>query len=210
MADLSHVTPSTKNARRCGSALAIVLTALGATGCGAGLDAGIDYPDMPDIDHFLRTPENQTGPAIAFNSVKVTSEACPNIDTHPVTQKLAQDELTKFFEAQGIHVPVKKARSNLYWYDVPNGERGGRGFVRLRLAVLDSQPLASADLHQSLLEHGPGWWGVRRSNLAVLAPKTSLHEAMAFAIKYKLVCWGMFTYAGVDDAYVVPGPYGEI
>ena len=35
-------------------------------------------------------------------------------------------------------------------------------------------------------------------------------EAVAFAMKYKLFCWGMFTYAGNDDAYVVPGPYGEL
>jgi hypothetical protein len=198
------------SARTLVAACAVVL-ALGSSGC-VGLEAGVDYPgDTPDLDKFVRTPENEKGPGIAFNSFKVTKEACPNIDTHPMTQKLGQDDLAKFFEAQGVRgVTIKKARSNLFWFDVPNGEGGKHGFVRLRLAVLDTQPLASADLHQSLLEHGPGWWGVRRSNLAVLAPKTSLHEAMAFAIKYKLVCWGMFTYAGVDDAYVVPGPYGEI
>jgi hypothetical protein len=82
--------------------------------------------------------------------------------------------------------------------------------VRLRLAVLDSTPAAAADLHQSLLEHGPGWWGVRRSNLAVLAPKAGLREAVSFALKHKLHCWGMFTMAGNDDAYVVPGPYTEL
>jgi hypothetical protein len=207
MADLSEVTPLPST--RTLVAVAIATLSLGMIGC-SGLEAGIDYPETPAIDKFIRTPENETGPAIGFNSFKVSKEACPNFDTHPVTQKLGLDDLTKFFEAQGLKVPVKKARSNLYWYDVPNGEGGKHGFVRLRLAVLDSSPLASADLHQSLLEHGPGWWGVRRSNLAVLAPKTSLHEAMAFAIKYKLVCWGVFTYAGVDDAYVVPGPYGEI
>jgi hypothetical protein len=54
-----------------------------------------------------------------------------------------------------------------------------------------------------------GWWGVRRGNLAVLAPKTSLSEALRFAIKYRLVCWGTFTYAGVDDVYVMAGGYSE-
>ena len=82
--------------------------------------------------------------------------------------------------------------------------------MRFRLAVLDDEPHASADLHQSILEHGPGWWGVRRSNLALLAPKAGLHDALAFAIKYRLPCWGMFTYGGIDDAYVVPGPYSEL
>ena len=37
-----------------------------------------------------------------------------------------------------------------------------------------------------------------------------MREALAFAVKYKLVCWGVFTYAGLDDAYVVPGPYAEL
>ena len=83
--------------------------------------------------------------------------------------------------------------------------------MRLRLAVLEDVPHASADLHQSLLEHGPGWWGVRRSNLAVLAPKASLREAPSPSpLKYKLACWGIFTYGGIDDAYVVPGPYAEM
>ena len=65
MADLSNVTPSTKNARSFVSALALALSALGAVGCG-GLEAGIDYPETPSIDRFIRTPENQTGPAIAL------------------------------------------------------------------------------------------------------------------------------------------------
>ena len=94
--------------------------------------------------------------------------------------------------------------------DNPNGEAAPKNFVRLRLAVLEDSPHASADLHQSILEHGPGWWGARRSNLALLAPRASLHDALAFAIKYKLACWGVFTYGGLDDAYVVPGPYGEL
>src|ERR1051325_8366133 len=133
MADLSDVTPSPLRV------LSISLAAACALGC-SGLEAGIDYPDTPDFGHLLRTPENEKGPAISFNSFKVTNEACPNIDTHPVTQKLGQDELQRYFEAQGLRVPVKKARSNLYWFDVPNGDRRG-SFVRLRLAVLDSQPL---------------------------------------------------------------------
>jgi len=37
-----------------------------------------------------------------------------------------------------------------------------------------------------------------------------LSTALAFALKYKLPCWGMFTYGGLDDAYVVPGPYAEL
>ena len=38
----------------------------------------------------------------------------------------------------------------------------------------------------------------------------SVHDALAFALKYKLPCWGIFTYSALDDAYVVPGPYAEL
>ena len=39
--------------------------------------------------------------------------------------------------------------------------------------------------------------------------RAGLRDAVAFAIQHRLVCWGMMTYAGYDDAYVVPGPYAE-
>ena len=48
------------------------------------------------------------------------------------------------------------------------------------------------------------------SNLSILAPKAGTAEAMAFALRYKLPCWGMISMAGLDDVYVVPGPYMEL
>jgi hypothetical protein len=192
----------------------IALLSLGALGLAAcsGLDAGIDYPsDLPsDLGPHLLTPENQQGPPIAFNLMKIAPQACEKIDTHPIVVPLNQEDFSRFLEAQGVKIEPRKARNNLYWYDFPNGDPAPKNFVRLRLAVLNDTPHASADLHQSILEHGPGWWGVRRSNLAVLAPKASLHDALAFALKYKLPCWGIFTYGGLDDAYVVSGPYNEL
>ena len=144
--------------------------ALGLTAC-SGIDAGIDYPsDLPDIGPQLLTPENASSPAVAFSKFKIAPDACKGIDTHPITQPLSQEDFTRFLEAQGLKIEPKKARDNLYWYEFPNGKSGPDNFVRLRLAVLDNQPGAVADLHASLLEHGPGWWGVRRSNLAILAP----------------------------------------
>lgn len=191
-------------------AAAIGALSLGLTAC-TGLYSGIDYPDnLPDPGPHLITPENNPDPAIAFNLVKVAPSACDKVDARSITTKLNQEDFTRFLEAQGIKIQPRRARDNLYWYDFPNGNDPPNNFVRLRLAVLQDTAHASADLHQSVLEHGPGWWGVRRSNLAILAPKTSLHEALAFAVKYKLVCWGIFTYGGRDDAYVVPGPYGEL
>jgi hypothetical protein len=189
--------------------LAAVL-ALALTGC-SGLNAGIEYPgDLPDVGPLLLTPENQHEAPIAFNKMKIAPQACEKIDTHSITAHLNQEDFSRFLETQGVKIEPRKARDNLYWYDFPNNVDGAKNFVRLRLAVLDDQPHASADLHQSILDHGPGWWGVRRGNLAVLAPKASLSVAVAFAIKYKLPCWGMFTYGGLDDAYVVTGPYNEL
>ncbi len=181
-----------------------------ALGC-SGIDAGVDYPsNLPDFGDKARTPENETDPSIGFSRFKIAPEACEGIDTHAIATPLTQEDLTRFLEKQGAKFTVKKARGNLYWYEFPTGDEGSKSFVRLRLAVLNDPAYAAYDLHTSVLQHGPGWWGVRRANLALLAPKASLRTAMAFAMKYKLVCWGMFTYAGNDDAYVVPGPYAEL
>lgn len=190
--------------------LAFVLAAAGLPAC-AGLESGIDYPDLPGVGPHLLSPENQPDPDIRLNRFKIGPQACDKLDTHTVTSKLNQEDFTRFLDAQGMKVEPRKARDNLYWYDFPNGSgEAGKNFVRLRLAVLEDSPHASADLHQAILEHGPGWWGVRRANLAVLAPKASLSTALSFAMKYKLPCWGMFTYGGLDDAYVVTGPYSEL
>lgn len=189
----------------------LILLAFGLTAC-AGLESGIDYPsDLPgDLGPQLLTPENQRDPPLAWNRVKIAPAACDKLDTHTMTGRLNQEDFSRFLEAQGVKIEPRKARDNLYWYDFPNGEPAPKNFVRLRLAILQDSPHASADLHQSILEHGPGWWGVRRSNLALLAPRVGLHDALAFALKYKLPCWGIFTYGGLDDAYVIPGPYAEL
>ncbi|WP_437923508.1 hypothetical protein WMF37_31330 [Sorangium sp. So ce291] len=197
-----------RRAPRCPARAAALALALGVPAC-SGIDAGVEYPsDLPDPKRFLLTPENGPDPSLTLGEFKVGPETCKDVDTHPVTQKLSPEDLSRFLSAQGAgSIAPKQARSNLYWFDFPASDKS---FVRLRLAVLEDSKHATQDLHDAVLQHGPGWWGVRRSNLAVLAPKASLREAMAFAIKYKLVCWGVFTYAANDDAYVVPGPYAEL
>ncbi len=188
---------------------ALVLSAFTTLGC-SGIDAGVEYPDnLPAVDDQVVTPEGDADPSITLGEFKIKADVCKDIDTNPVSQALTPDDLTRFFESRGVKITPKKARGNLYWFDFPNGKENN-GFVRLRLAVMQDSAGAANDLHNSLMEHGPGWWGVRRSNLAVLAPKAGLSEALSFAIQNKLVCWGIFTYAGNDDAYVVAGPYGEL
>lgn len=209
MARTEHLAPHAANFPAGATAVLLLAVALG-WGC-SGIPADVDYPDdLPDEDPHLLTPEGREDPSVSLGSMKIRPELCQGIDTHTITQPINQEDFTRFLEAQGVRIAPKKARGNLYWYDFPVGPDEPNAFVRLRLAVLDSPQAAAKDLHESLLYHGPGWWGVRRSNLAILAPKASLSEALAFAVKYKLPCWGMFTYTGNDDAYVVPGPYMEL
>lgn len=209
MATLTSSVRKLASAAKATSALLGCALGLSTAAC-AGIDAGVEYPeDMPSIDPNVSTPEGEEDPSVSLVELKIRKDACKNVDTSPVIRPLTPDDLTRFFEEQGVKITPKKARGNLYWYDFPNGSED-KGFVRLRLAVLENSGAAAKDLQASLHEHGPGWWGVRRSNLAVLAPKASLREGLEFAIKTKLACWGIFTYAGLDDAYVVPGPYSEL
>ena len=204
---------STRRAGPWTTALSAAALALSGLAC-SGIDAGVEYPeDLPDtVDQHLLTPENEASPPITLGQFKIKPDVCNGIATRPITETLSPEDLSRFMATLGSSIQPKKARGNLYWFDFPTKDKedGTKAFVRLRLAVLESTEGATQDLHSSLLLHGPGWWGVRRSNLAVLAPKADLDEALAFAIKYKLVCWGVFTYAGNDDAYVVPGPYTQL
>ncbi len=81
--------------------------------------------------------------------------------------------------------------------------------VRLRVAILANASLAGEEL-RAMLQHGQGSWGIHRSNLAVLGPIGSAEDDLAFAGKYKLACWGMFSMAGRDDTISVPGAYREL
>ncbi|MBK8253326.1 MAG: hypothetical protein IPK82_11760 [Polyangiaceae bacterium] len=188
---------------------AAALAGLAGTSLGCrGIDADVDYPDdLPSLDNQLLTPEGDNSPSITLGGFKFAPATCQGIDVHTQTAPLTADDFSVFLEKQGAKVSPARARPDLYWYDIPNGQENGK--VRMRLAILPSAALAAKDLHDSVLDHGPGWWGVRRANLALLMPKASLSEALAFTLKYKLQCWGIFTYAGRDDAYVVPGPYSE-
>jgi hypothetical protein len=189
------------------SLLLAAALALQSAGC-VGIDSGVDYPDVSsvDLDKYLLTPENESNPSVSLDHFKISPRTCDGIDTRMMTEQLDQSDLTRFFATQNVRVEEHKARSDLYWYEFAGK---GKDTVRLRLAILKNNNAAGKDLHDTLLEHGPGWWGVRRGNLALLAPKASLGNALRFAIKTKLVCWGQFTYAGLDDVYATVGGYSE-
>jgi len=195
-----------------GKAVVLLGAALASASC-VGLPSGIDYPDVSnvDLDDHLLTPEGDEEPSVSLSSFKFSPRTCEKLDLRIPSTDLDQEDLTRFFAAQGLNLKPRKARGDLWWYEIKasSDPEEGDKVLRLRLAVLKDRYASSKDLHDSLLQHGPGWWGVRRGNLALLAPKASLKEALQFAVKYKLACWGMFTYAGVDDAYVVTGAYSE-
>jgi hypothetical protein len=186
----------------------LTLFGLLTAGC-FGIRSGIDYPsyDRGKVQKSLETAENKKDPWLSLGSFKVRQSACEGVDTGTATDVLGEDDFGRFLQSQGAQIEATKARGNLYWYDFPGDNKKS---LRLRIAVLDDAKQAADELHRSLLEHGPGWWGLRRSNLSILAPRASTGEAIAFALKYKLICWGMFEMAGADDVYVVAGPYMEL
>lgn len=121
---------------------------------------------------------------------------------------LDETSLMRFLQAKGYDVRRTRARSDLVYVDIANA--GGEIPVRLRVAILPSAQLAGNELHEAILEHGPGSWGIHRSNLAVLAPIGSPEQVAAFAGKSQLACWGVLTMAGRDDTFVVTGGYTEL
>lgn len=126
----------------------------------------------------------------------------------PDRRTLAEADFVEFLRKQNLSVRTERPRADLSYVIVTGA--GLQSPVRLRVAVLNSADEAGRELHEALLQHGPGSWGVHRSNLAVLGPVSDTAHSLTFAAKTKLACWGVFTLAGRDDAYVVPGGYLEI
>ena len=185
---------------------------LSTSGC-YGLGAESRYPDYDGdaLDQGVKTPEYEDDPSLGIdNTFVIDEQICEGIDVHTETRPIAQDDLLRFLERVGKPPSQIKARGNLYWFEFPGEDPDDGDVVRLRLAVLDGPEEAADELHRSLLQHGPGWWGIRRSNISILGPKGSLSEQMGFAIMYKLPCWGAVMRAGLDDVYVIPGPYTEL
>jgi hypothetical protein len=130
------------------------------------------------------------------------------MNLEPEVSPLDPNHLIRFLERQQLHVQVERPRADLVYLIVSNA--GTASPVRLRVAILADANLAGEELHQAVLQHGTGSWGVRRSNLAVLGPIGTAEDDLAFAGKTKLSCWGVFVMAGRDDAVSVPGGYREL
>lgn len=139
--------------------------------------------------------------------VRIKAEACTGFDLEPDYASLDYASLVQFLQQRGFKVKVTKRRSDLVYLDL-SGK--GKSVVRLRVAILGSAQEAGRDLHEALLQHGPGTWGVHRSNLAVLGPIGNTEKVVYFAVRSKLACWGELMLAGRDDLFAIPGGYQEL
>lgn len=154
------------------------------------------------------TSRTGEAPSADPDGLRFKSGLCSGEDLRPDGRVLSEANLIEFLARQQLDVRVERPRSDLIYLSVTGA--GTDAPVRLRVAVLKSAAEAGRELHEAILQHGPGSWGVHRSNLAVLGPIGSVPDDLTFAAKTKLTCWGMFIVAGRDDTYAVPGGYREL
>ena len=175
--------------------------------CACGGNTGLRMTDGSDFRAYVEDrPGSATGGELA--EVQFKASLCDAEPTKPEHARLTENDLVQFLVRQHLDVRIDRPRADLV-YLIINGA-GTENPVRVRVAILDTADQAGSELHQALLQHGEGAWGVHRSNLAALVPVGPYNEALAFAAKTKLACWGVFTAAGTDDTFVVPGGYFEL
>ena len=167
--------------------------------------------DSPPANAYMTSPGGggqYVKGSETLGSVHLRDEVCENVaENHPEQTRLDENALVAFLQRQGYEVRTARARPDLVYLDVTSS--GGQNPVRLRVAVLDDANAAGKDLHNAILQHGTGSWGVHRGNLAVLGPIGNMDQILEFAGKSKLACWGVLTVAALDDDFVVPGGYME-
>jgi hypothetical protein len=190
---------------RGGASWGTLALALGLIGCSP---ATFHVNDRSSVKTYVTQPS--AGPANAANpaGLRFKPGLCSAEELRPDGRVLTEGNLIEFLNRQQLDVRIERPRADLIYLVVSGA--GTDAPVRLRVAILNGPSQAGLDLHQALLEHGPGSWGVHRSNLAVLGPIGSLDDDLVFAAKTRLSCWGMFMTAGRDDIYAVPGGYREL
>lgn len=160
-----------------------------------------------DAGAYARDRDGQP-PSEDPSSLRFRPGLCDGEDMRPEVALLDESHLVRFLQKQQIDVRVERPRADLVYLNLVGA--GTQSPVRVRVAVLKNADEAGLELHQAILQHGTGSWGVHRSNLAVLGPVGSIPDDVTFAAKTKLACWGVFTVAGRDDAFVVAGGYREL
>lgn len=164
--------------------------------------------DRSDVRAYVVKTAAGAGTANDPEGLRFKPGLCDAQELKPEGRQLSEGNLIEFLGRQQLDVRIERPRSDLIYLVVSGA--GTDVPVRLRVAVLKDADEAGSELHRALLQHGPGSWGVRRSNVAVLGPIGSLDDDLTFAAKTRLACWGMFVAAGRDDAYAIPGGYREL
>jgi hypothetical protein len=189
--------------------MAIVFRALlgAALLSGCGSSAPLRITDGSNWEAYVR---DQSGgpPSGDVQTLRFREGLCEGEPMKPEHGRLDERHLVQFLERQKLDVRLDRARADLVFVSVTGA--GTAAPVRMRVAVLENADAAGRELHEALLQHGTGAWGVHRSNLAILGPAGDPADDLTFSAKTKLACWGVFTIAGRDDTFVVPGGYTEL
>lgn len=187
----------------------VLLAGLGSTLFGCGGPSQAVYLTETNRDYARENTEgfDEESGSMKPGAIRLNAKACEGYDLEPDYRTLGHQELVQFLRQRGFKVKVVQRRSDLVYLDL-SGK--GDSVVRLRVATLGDAQEAGRDLHQAILEHGPGTWGVHRSNLAVLGPIGNTEKVVYFAVRSKLACWGELMIAGRDDLFVIPGGYQEL
>lgn len=182
----------------------VALASLLVVACGASELRVASAPSAATyVESFARTPTS-----VSLGHMRLRPDVCASVDVRAVYRPLEAEDLVRFLKSQHLEVRTLAARSDLVFVDVSGA--GTERPVRLRVAILGSAGAAGRELHEALLEHGEGAWGVRRANLAVLGPNAPLDDLVVYAVRTKLACWGVLMAAGHDDTFVIPGGYTEL
>jgi hypothetical protein len=174
-------------------------------GCGPGVL--LQVTDGSDWKAFVSNRDGESPSTSDLSSLRFRDGLCDAQSLVPERTELNENHIISFLQKQGVDVRVERQRADLVYLNVTGA--GTQSPVRFRVAILKSRELAGRELHEGILQHGEGSWGLHRANLAVLGPLGSAEDDLRFAAKLKLPCWGVFTIAGRDDTVVIPGGYVE-
>lgn len=185
----------------------LVTLTLSLAACGGSVQAGGDLSGVHANASGKSSSSGTHNGEPLGETLRLKPEVCKEESLKADFARLDEDSFVAFLRAHGVEGFRKiRARNDLVYVDVGQGEKT----VRFRIAILKTPEEAGHELHEAMLEHGPGSWGVHRSNLAILAPRSPLGDVLSFATETKLACWGVLTYTGLDDTFVIPGGYTEL
>jgi hypothetical protein len=169
---------------------------------------GCEASRLPTVRGVDPAQQVESG-RLTLGEARLLPSVCTGVDTKPDYATLDESSMVAFLKARGLPVRIERARADLFYVEVQVNPETDE-WARLRVAVLGTPAQAGRELHDAILQHGPGSWGIHRSNLAVLGPVSNVPDIVAFVGKTKLSCWGVLTVAGRDDDFVIPGNYREL